>query len=159
MGTRTPRQTNNPPSARLIQRKACPDCLIPPAALAANAATPTHQSVPLKTKIRPSSPKAAALCGESEASELGAPMRRPPADWQRQSRRSRRDGVRSGTAQSAAINSTVAYRGFLSRQRNSGSAKKAQNGRMVLPQRRVEGAAKIATRPSSDPHSAVVFLP
>src|ERR1019366_8952336 len=95
----------------------------------------------------------------ANAAERGAPMRRPPADWQRQSRQSRREGVRSGTAQSAAINSTVAYRGFLSRQRNSGSTKKAQNERMVLPQGRVEGAAKIATCPSSDPHSAVVFLP
>ena len=87
------------------------------------------------------------------------PMRRQPAGWQPQWRRSAPDGVRFGTVQSAAVNSTFAYRGFLSRQRNSHSANKAQHDRMVPPHRRVEGAAKIATPPSSDPHIAVVFLP
>src|ERR1700736_3366833 len=37
--------------------------------------------------------------------------------------------------------------------------REAQNKRMVPPERRVEGAAKIATRLSSQPQMAVVLLP
>src|ERR1700676_358438 len=52
-----------------------------PDAPAANAATARHQSVPLKMKIRPSSAKAAALCGESAATNCGRKARKNSATF------------------------------------------------------------------------------
>src|SRR2546423_10822070 len=58
-----------------------PDCLTRPAAMAENAATPTQKSVPLKMKIRPSSTNAAALCGESDATNCGRNARKNSATF------------------------------------------------------------------------------
>ncbi|GCC48048.1 hypothetical protein chiPu_0032529, partial [Chiloscyllium punctatum] len=49
---------NSAPSERLIQPIAPADCRMPPAAFAAKAARPRHQSVPPVMKISPSTRKA-----------------------------------------------------------------------------------------------------
>src|SRR3954464_12692201 len=60
---------------------ALPDCLRRPAAVAANAATPMHHSVPLTTKIRPSTTNAAARFGESELTNCGRKARKNSATF------------------------------------------------------------------------------
>ena len=84
--------------------------------------------------------------------------RRRPAGWRRRWRRSRRDGVRSGTARRAAMSAIVASR-VPSAPADRWSAGKSTDGRMGPPDGGVETPAKIATPALSGPLPAVGLLP